>query len=193
MTKLGVIGGSGLYDIEQMTDVRKERVETPFGNPSDDLILGRVGDREIVFLPRHGIGHYLNPTEVPYRANIHAMKQLGVTHLLSVSAVGSLTERYPPLTLVCPDQIIDRTIHARSHLLRTWRGGARRYRPSLLPGLHELPDQPRGGRRDFRSARRNLRRDRGPAVLDHRRIGAVSLVGRSDHRHDRDAGGPAGT
>src|SRR6476469_1883627 len=93
-----------------MTDVRKERVETPFGNPSDDLILGRVGDREIVFLPRHGVGHYLNPTEVPYRANVHAMKQLGVSHLLSISAVGSLTERYPPLTLVCPDQIVDRTI-----------------------------------------------------------------------------------
>jgi 5'-methylthioadenosine phosphorylase len=111
VTKLGVIGGSGLYDIEEMTDVRKERVETPFGNPSDNLILGRVGDREIVFLPRHGVGHYLNPTEVPYRANIHAMKQLGVTHLLSVSAVGSLIERYPPLTLVCPDQIIDRTVH----------------------------------------------------------------------------------
>ncbi len=110
MTKLGVIGGSGLYDIEQMTDVRRERVQTPFGDPSDNLICGRIGEQEIVFLPRHGVGHYLNPSEVPYRANIHAMKQLGVTHLLSISAVGSLTERYPPLTLVCPDQIIDRTI-----------------------------------------------------------------------------------
>jgi 5'-methylthioadenosine phosphorylase len=110
VTKLGVIGGSGLYDIEQMTDVRMERVQTPFGDPSDNLILGRIGEQEIVFLPRHGAGHYLNPSEVPYRANIHALKQLGVTHLLSISAVGSLTERYPPLTLVCPDQIIDRTI-----------------------------------------------------------------------------------
>jgi 5'-methylthioadenosine phosphorylase len=110
VTKLGVIGGSGLYDIEQMVDVRKERVPTPFGEPSDNLILGRIGEQEIVFLPRHGVGHYLNPSDVPYRANVHAMKQLGVTHLLSISAVGSLTERYPPLTLVCPDQIIDRTI-----------------------------------------------------------------------------------
>lgn len=110
MTKLGVIGGSGLYDIEHLTDVRREHVHTPFGDPSDDLIMGRVGPREIVFLPRHGIGHRLTPTEVPYRANICAMKQLGVTHLLSISAVGSLTEHYPPQTLVCPDQIIDRTV-----------------------------------------------------------------------------------
>jgi 5'-methylthioadenosine phosphorylase len=110
VTKLGVIGGSGLYDIEQMTDVRQETVDTPFGSPSDQLIRGRFGDREIVFLPRHGAGHRLTPTEVPYRANVHAMKQLGVTHLLSISAVGSLTERYPPTTLVCPDQIIDRTV-----------------------------------------------------------------------------------
>ena len=110
MTKLGVIGGSGLYDIEQMTDIRRETVDTPFGSPSDAVICGRIGDQEIVFLPRHGIGHRLTPSEVPYRANIHAMKQLGVTHLLSISAVGSLTERYPPLTLVCPDQLIDRTV-----------------------------------------------------------------------------------
>ena len=110
MAKLGVIGGSGLYDIEQMTEVRKETIATPFGPPSDALVEGRIGRHEIVFLPRHGIGHRLTPTEVPYRANIHAMKQLGVTHLLSISAVGSLTERYPPLTLVCPDQIIDRTV-----------------------------------------------------------------------------------
>jgi 5'-methylthioadenosine phosphorylase len=110
VTKLGVIGGSGLYDIEQMTDVQRERIETPYGCPSDQVIIGQIAGQTVVFLPRHGIGHHLTPTEVPYRANIHAMKQLGVTHLLSISAVGSLTERYPPLTLVCPDQIIDRTV-----------------------------------------------------------------------------------
>lgn len=110
MTKLGVIGGSGLYDIEQISDVHQEWIDTPFGRPSDQLTCGRIGEHEIVFLPRHGTGHRLTPTEVPYRANIHAMKQLGVTHLLSISAVGSLTERYPPATLLCPDQIIDRTV-----------------------------------------------------------------------------------
>lgn len=110
MAKLGVIGGSGLYDLNQMTDLRTERITTPFGDPSDELVTGRIGDQELVFLPRHGVGHRLTPTDLPYRANVHAMKQLGVTHLLSISAVGSLTERYPPLTLVCPDQIIDRTV-----------------------------------------------------------------------------------
>jgi 5'-methylthioadenosine phosphorylase len=110
VTKLGVIGGSGLYNIEQMTGARRELVPTPFGMPSDAAVIGWIGDHEIVFMPRHGGTHDLTPTEVPYRANIAAMKQLGVTHLLSVSAVGSLTERYPPLTLVCPDQIIDRTV-----------------------------------------------------------------------------------
>jgi 5'-methylthioadenosine phosphorylase len=93
-----------------MTNVSHETIDTPFGSPSDQLISGRIGKFEIVFLPRHGIGHRLTPTEVPYRANVHAMKQLGVTHLLSISAVGSLTDRYPPMTLVCPDQIIDRTV-----------------------------------------------------------------------------------
>jgi 5'-methylthioadenosine phosphorylase len=110
VTKLGVIGGSGLYDIEQLGDVRSVQIETPFGDPSDLVTIGHVGGRELVFIPRHGAGHRLSPTDVPYRANIHAMKQLGVTHLLSISAVGSLTEAYPPLTLVCPDQIIDRTV-----------------------------------------------------------------------------------
>ena len=110
MAKLGVIGGSGLYDLDQMANPRQEMLDTPFGRPSDVVISGEINGREIVFLPRHGIGHRLTPSEVPYRANIHAMKQMGVTHLLSISAVGSLTERFPPLSLVCPDQIIDRTV-----------------------------------------------------------------------------------
>src|SRR5687767_3763721 len=110
LATLGVIGGSGLYDIKVLEDIRLVKLDTPFGSPSDGIRVGRIGATELVFLPRHGRGHYLNPSEVPYRANIHAMKQLGVTHLLSISAVGSLSERYPPLTLVCPDQIIDRTV-----------------------------------------------------------------------------------
>jgi 5'-methylthioadenosine phosphorylase len=110
LATLGIIGGSGLYDIEGLEAVRLVKLSTPFGSPSDGVRIGSIGDTEIAFLPRHGRGHHLSPSEVPYRANIHAMKQLGVTHLLSVSAVGSLTEHYPPLTLVCPDQIIDRTV-----------------------------------------------------------------------------------
>ena len=107
---LGVIGGSGLYEIEELEEIRLVKLDTPFGSPSDGLRIGRIGQAEVAFLPRHGRRHSMNPSQVPYRANVHAMKQLGVTHLLSISAVGSLTERYPPLTLVCPDQIIDRTV-----------------------------------------------------------------------------------
>ena len=110
MATIGVIGGSGLYNIADLNVVELLAVDTPFGMPSDRIVRSRMGRHEIAFLPRHGVGHRLGPSEVPYRANIHALKQIGVTHLLSVSAVGSLTERYPPLTLVCPDQIIDRTI-----------------------------------------------------------------------------------
>lgn len=108
--RLGIIGGSGLYDIPGLEVLETVDHVTPWGAPSDRLAIGRIGDQEIVFLPRHGRGHHLTPSELPYRANIYAMKELGVTHLLTVSAVGSLREELPPLTLVLPDQVIDRTV-----------------------------------------------------------------------------------
>ena len=107
---LGIIGGSGLYDIPELEVVARREVETPYGAPSDVLILGRIAGNDVVFLARHGAGHRLTPTELPYRANIYALKSLGVTHLLTVSAVGSLRAHLPPLTIVQPDQIIDRTV-----------------------------------------------------------------------------------
>jgi len=106
---IGVIGGSGLYQMDGLSDVQEVRVETPFGVPSDAITVGRLGDVSLVFLPRHGRGHQLNPTEVPSRANIWALKRLGVQWVFSVSAVGSLREDYAPLHLVIPDQIFDRT------------------------------------------------------------------------------------
>lgn len=106
---LGIIGGSGLYQLPELEIVDRRAISTPFGSPSDDLTLGRIRGNDVVFLPRHGSAHRHNPSELPYRANIYALKELGVTHLLSVSAVGSLQEHLPPLTLVVPDQIIDRT------------------------------------------------------------------------------------
>ena len=109
MTMLGVIGGSGLYDLPDLQDTREESIETPWGAPSSPIIRGRLGDIEIAFLARHGRGHRLNPTEVPYRANIYALRSIGVTHLLSVSAVGSLQAEFAPGSAVIPDQIIDRT------------------------------------------------------------------------------------
>jgi 5'-methylthioadenosine phosphorylase len=110
LVKLGVIGGSGLYALPGLEVTETRHIATPFGPPSDALTFGRRGASEIVFLPRHGAGHRLTPTELPYRANIYALKAAGVTHLLSVSAVGSLHLALPPQTIVLPDQIIDRTV-----------------------------------------------------------------------------------
>ena len=107
--KIGIIGGSGMYDLEGIRDLAEHTVSTPYGKPSARLITGRLGEREIVFLPRHGKGHRLLPTEIPFRANVWAMKKMGVTHLFSVSAVGSLQERIAPGDIVFPDQFIDRT------------------------------------------------------------------------------------
>jgi len=106
---LGIIGGSGLYDLPDLTDRAEHRIVTPFGEPSDVVLTGRIGELPIVFISRHGRGHRLSPTTLPYRANIYGFKQLGVTHLLSVSAVGSLREEIAPRSLCVPDQLIDRT------------------------------------------------------------------------------------
>ena len=106
---IGVIGGSGLYEIEGLKDVREVKLETPFGAPSDVYVTGTLGDAQMVFLPRHGRGHRLLPSEVNYRANIYGMKTLGVEHIISVSAVGSMKEEIIPGHIVIPDQFFDRT------------------------------------------------------------------------------------
>jgi 5'-methylthioadenosine phosphorylase len=107
--RLGIIGGSGLYDLAGLTDTRWVAVDTPWGKPSDDIFLGRLGEAELAFLPRHGRGHRIPPSEVNYRANIAALKSLGVTDVLSLSAVGGLRADLPPGTFVIVDQFIDRT------------------------------------------------------------------------------------
>ena len=113
-TTVGVIGGSGLYEIDGLTDLRSARVDTPFGAPSDELVVGRLGDVEMVFLPRHGRGHRILPHEINFRANVFAMKTLGVEWLISVSAVGSMKEDIHPGDIVVVDQFIDRTKHRAS-------------------------------------------------------------------------------
>lgn len=107
--KIGIIGGSGLYQMSALTNVREVSVDTPFGKPSDNFIVGNLDGVEVAFLARHGRNHHLTPTEVPYRANIYGMKQIGVEYLISASAVGSLQAEVKPLDLVLPDQFIDRT------------------------------------------------------------------------------------
>jgi len=107
--KIGIIGGSGLYQMPELTNVHEVPVDTPFGKPSDAFIVGELDGVEVAFLPRHGRGHKLLPTELPFRANIYALKLLGVDYILSVSAVGSLQEKYKPTDMVIPDQFFDRT------------------------------------------------------------------------------------
>jgi len=114
MARVGIIGGSGLYKIEGMEIRRIERVVTPFGNASDEFTISKYGDNEIVFLPRHGTGHTILPTELNYRANIYGMKKLGVGHVISLSACGSFKKELKPRDVVIVDQFVDRTNQGRN-------------------------------------------------------------------------------
>src|SRR4026209_1623834 len=107
--RVGIIGGSGLYQMPELTGVEEVKVDTPIGPPSDSFIVGTLEGERVAFLPRHGRGHRLTPTDVPFRANIYALKLLGVESILSASAVGSLQEKYAPLDMVIPNQFFDRT------------------------------------------------------------------------------------
>ena len=109
VAQIGIIGGSGLYKMDALKDIEEIEIDTPFGSPSDAIILGTLDGVKLAFLARHGRHHTLLPSELPFRANIHAMKQLGVEYLISASAVGSLKAEVKPLDMVVPDQFIDRT------------------------------------------------------------------------------------
>ncbi|MEI6863588.1 MAG: S-methyl-5'-thioadenosine phosphorylase [Candidatus Omnitrophota bacterium] len=111
--KVGIIGGSGFYDMEGVKAIRKVKVTTPFGKPSDDFVVGTLEGKDVVFLARHGKGHSILPSEINYRANIYAMKKLGVERIISISACGSLRKEMRPLDIVIPDQYVDRTNQAR--------------------------------------------------------------------------------
>ena len=113
MGKIGIIGGSGLYDMEELENVDELEIDTPFGKPSDKYITGTLSGKEVVFLPRHGRGHKLLPSEINYCANIYGMKKLGVEWIISVGAVGSLKDNIHPLDIVIPDQFFDRTNQGR--------------------------------------------------------------------------------
>ena len=114
MGKIGIIGGSGLYDMEYLEDKRTEKVSTPFGDPSADYLLAKLEGKDVVFLPRHGKGHTISPSQINYKANIYGMKSLGVDRIISVAACGSLKKEIKPLDFVIPTQFIDRTNQARS-------------------------------------------------------------------------------
>ena len=107
--KIGIIGGSGLYHMAGLSNTKEVRVKTPFGDPSDAIVTGTLEGRRVAFLSRHGRGHRISPSDINYRANIYALKMLGVERIISVSAVGSLREDLPPLEFLVPDQFFDRT------------------------------------------------------------------------------------
>ena len=107
--ELGIIGGSGLYKMDGLTDIEELQIDTPFGKPSDAIIVGTLHGRRVAFLPRHGRGHVHNPTELPYRANMYALKTLGVKYVIAISACGSLQEQFAPGHIVIPDQLYDNT------------------------------------------------------------------------------------
>jgi 5'-methylthioadenosine phosphorylase len=117
---VAVIGGSGVYDVQALADVEEIRMETPFGRPSDAIVAGTLHGARVAFLPRHGRGHRLSPSEVPYRANIWALKALGVQRIVAINACGSLRERYAPGHIVIPDQIYD---HTKLRPLTFFEGG----------------------------------------------------------------------
>ncbi len=135
---IGIIGGSGLYELPGLTDIKRHRVETPFGPPSDELVEGRLHDKRMVFLPRHGQGHRLLPHELNYRANIWALKKVGVSQLLSISAVGSMKESIPPGTLVFVDQFIDLTRRRISTFLGEGVVAHVALADPVDPGVHDL-------------------------------------------------------
>jgi len=114
MGKIGFIGGSGLYKIEWLKGIKEVEVKTPFGKPSDKFVTGKIEGKDVVFLPRHGVGHRINPSEINYRANIYGMKKLGVERIISVTACGSLREELKPMDFVVPEQFVDRTNQARA-------------------------------------------------------------------------------
>ena len=113
MGKIGIIGGSGLYKMEGIKGVKEIAIDTPFGEPSDKFTVGKFENKEVVFLPRHGVGHRISPSEINYRANIYGMKKLGVERIISVTTCGSLKEEMKPLDFVVVDQFVDRTNQAR--------------------------------------------------------------------------------
>ena len=153
-TVLGIIGGSGVYEIDGLEDAVWRKVDSPWGEPSDEFLFGKLNDVQLVFLPRHGRGHIQSPSTINYRANIDALKRSGVTDIISVSACGSFKEDLSPGTFVLVDQFIDRT-HSREKSF---------FGPGMSAAAGRIGRGCVGGR-DYPSRRWHLSNDRGPAVF----------------------------
>jgi 5'-methylthioadenosine phosphorylase len=185
MQTIGVIGGSGFYEMDGLSDVREVELDTPFGPPSGPFCIGTLGDRQLVFLSRHGKGHRLSPSEINYRANVWGMKKVGVQWVLSVSAVGSLREQIVPGHLVVVDQFIDRTRGAPppSSATAAWPTSASAT-PSAPPARVLLARRASGWR-DGHDGGTYVCME-GPA-FSTRRVAPVPVLGGRRHRHDQRA------
>ena len=190
--ELGIIGGSGLYDMEGLTDREEVSISTPFGEPSGTIVLGTVEGRRLAFLPRHGVGHRLSPSEVPFRANIYALKTLGVHSVISISAVGSLREEIQPLDMVVPDQVIDRTKGRPSTFFSGGIVAHAGFADPFCSDLGRILYEEATAAGAARPSGRRVRRDGGAAVLHAGGVGALPLLGRRRDRHDRAPRGQAG-
>ena len=188
---IGIIGGSGLYDIEGLEDKVWRQVDTPWGTPSDALLFGRLDGVRCVFLPRHGRGHPLSPTHLNYRANIDALKRSGVTDVLSLSAVGSLKRGLPPGHFVIVDQFIDRSFAREKSFFGEGIVAHVSMAHPVCSRLGDALEAARARPRPAGDARRHLSRDGRPAILHQGGERAVPLLGLQRDRHDQHAGGQA--
>ncbi len=187
--KIGIIGGSGLYAIDALQDAEWGRVSTPWGDPSDDLLFGSIGDVELVFLPRHGRGHRIPPSELNFRANIDALKRSGCTDILAISSIGSLREELPPGHFVVVDQFIDRTVARTSSFFGTGMVAHVSMAEPVCPRLSAFAAEAVTRRRRIDRQGRDLSRDGGAAILQPRGEPALPPMGCRRDRHDRDARG----
>ncbi len=192
MVKVGIIGGSGIYNPSMFRNVKEKKLRTPFGSPSDSFITGEVDGVETVFLSRHGRGHRYSPSDINYRANIYGLKKLGVTHIISVSAVGSLKEDYKPLDIVIPDQVYDRTTEGLDVLRGRYCGSYRLCR-SLLPAAVEHALYRRVARLTLTHNGGSLPVHGGAPVLHEGRVQRLQEARIRYYRHDRPTRGQAGT
>ena len=189
--RIGVIGGSGLYDMAELTDREEVPLSTPFGDPSAPYVVGTLRGQRVAFLARHGVGHRLLPSELNFRANIFGLKTLGVEWIVSASAVGSLQERYRPLDIVIPDQFLDRTRGRISTFFGRGLVAHITFAHPLCDVLSRIRAR-RGLRaRGARSSWRHLRLHGGASVLDAGRVETLPIVGDGHHRHDQPSGGQA--
>ena len=193
MTKsvLGIVGGSGLYDIPALKNVHWEDVKSPWGKPSDQILFAEIDGLPIRFLPRHGRGHKVPPSAINFRANIDALKRAGVTDLVSVSACGSLKEEFPPGHFVLIDQFIDRTFAREKTFFDTGCVAHVSMADPVSPALADLIEAAAKAEKHRLHARRHLSRHGGAAVLDAGREQPLPQLGLRRDRHDQHARGQA--